>query len=86
MEAKEFDFKSVIDGGGFDLFGAFIVHEAHACGDDVALVFIAHQEEKTFSLTDPIVFIFEAGTVVFAGEDGFDGGGDFFVVVEGIFF
>ncbi len=86
MEAKEFDFKGVINGGGFNSFSAFIVHQAHTDGDDVALVFVTHEDERAFSLTESLILIFEAGDIVFAGEDGFNSGGDFLVIVEGIFF
>lgn len=86
IEAKEFNFFGVITIGGFDFFGALVAQQVEANGDDVALVFIAHEKESSFFLSDSFIFVLETGAILLGGKDGFDGSDNFFVIVEGVFF
>ena len=86
VEAEEFNFFGVTTIGSFDLSGALVAQKAEANGDDVALMFIAHEDEAAFILADSFIFMLETGAILFGGKDGFDGGDDFFVVVEGVLF
>ncbi len=86
MKAEEFNLFRVIDVSGFDLFGPLVAEEAQANGNDIALVFIAHQQELSLPLTNAFVGHFETIAILFDIQERFEGGDDFDEVVEARFF
>jgi len=72
VTTKEFDFAGVINRGGFNEFGALIVEEADANGDDVAVVDIAGQKEASVILADFVLIELEADILLVGFADRLD--------------
>ena len=83
---EEFNFLAVADCRSFDIFGPRIAQEAQSNGGDVALVFIAFEEDFVVALADSGFFVLKADVVVLGIDEGGDGLGGFGEFGGGKFF
>jgi hypothetical protein len=82
VDAQDFDFFGVIPWGGLNFRGPFIAEQAPSDGHNIALLFIANKDEAQIFLAEAAVLVFEPDFVLFGSDNGFDGGSDFFEVIE----
>lgn len=59
VAAQKFDFFAVVDGRGFDFFGPHIAEQAQANSGDIALMFVAQEEETVVPLPNAFAIDFE---------------------------
>ena len=84
--AQELDFFVVANICGFNFFDASVTNNAAGNGDDVPLVFVAHQEELIVLLANALAGEFKPCVVLFPFEEDGGGGREFDKVVgTGIF-
>jgi len=77
VTANEFDFFLIVNGGSFNEFGTVIAQDTETNGGDIALVFVAQEEELRVPLLDAGFLMLQTDAVVVGLEETHDGGQDF---------
>jgi hypothetical protein len=77
VEAHEFDFLGMTEGGSLNLFGAGIAESAEGDGGGITLLFIALEEKIHFPLAEPLFGDLNTGLGMFTFKKGGSGGGTF---------